>query len=71
MKKRKNDPWMKADVYGQSLQGLTINLISTDLDRTLVFQEHVLGADIVYHDSDFAAIPVSYTHLTLPTNREV
>ena len=56
MKKRKNDPWMKADVYGQSLQGLTINLISTDLDRTLVFQEHVLGADIIYHDADFAAI---------------
>ena len=56
MKKRKKNPWMKADVYGQSLQGLTINLISTDLDRTLVFQEHVLGADIVYHDADFAAI---------------
>jgi catechol 2,3-dioxygenase-like lactoylglutathione lyase family enzyme len=43
-------------VYGQSLQGLTINLISADLERALIFQHDVLGADIVYHDTDFAVV---------------
>jgi len=46
----------KRDVYGQSLQGLTINLISENLERALIFQQVVLGADIVYHDTDFAAV---------------
>ncbi len=56
MKKRKGEPWLAADVYGQSLQGLTINLISENLERALIFQQVVLGADIVYHDADFAAV---------------
>jgi len=56
MKKRKGEPWLAADVYGQSLQGLTINLISADLERALIFQHDVLGADIVYHDTDFAVV---------------
>jgi len=43
-------------VYGQSLQGLTINLISANLERALIFQHDVLGADIVYHDTDFAVV---------------
>ena len=47
---------MAADVYGQSLQGLTINLISENLERALIFQQVVLGADIVYHDNDFSAV---------------
>ena len=47
---------MAADVYGQSLQGLTINLISNNLERALIFQQVVLGADIIYHDPDFAAV---------------
>ena len=56
MKKRKGEPWLAADVYGQSLQGLTINLISENLERALIFQQVVLGADIVYHDTDFIAV---------------
>ena len=34
---------------------------------------HVGDVDVMYHRSDELAIPraVSYTHLTLPTNREV
>ena len=56
MKKRKKEPWLAADVYGQSLQGLTINLISENLERALIFQQVVLGADIVYHDTDFAVV---------------
>ena len=47
---------MAAEVYGQSLQGLTINLISENLERALIFQQVVLGADIIYHDNDFAAV---------------
>ena len=56
MKKRKGKPWLAADVYSQSLQGLTINLISENLERALIFQQVVLGADIVYHDTDFSAV---------------
>lgn len=47
---------MPADEYGRSLQGLTVNLLVADIERALVFQRHVLGADIVYSDPDFAVL---------------
>ena len=45
-----------------------------EIDTSLVNNEEVLNTPVQKPDSskiDTLAIPVSYTHLTLPTNREV
>lgn len=56
MKLRKGDAWMPADEYGRSLNGLTVNLLVEDMDKALNFQRHVLAADVVYSDPDFAVL---------------
>jgi len=56
MKKRTGDPWMPAPRYGQSLKGLTINLIVRDVARSVDFARRVLGAAVVYADADFAVL---------------
>jgi len=52
MKKSSKTPFMAAPDYGQSLAGFTINLLSTDLARALIFQRDVLLAEILHHDED-------------------
>ena len=52
MKKSTKTPFMAAPDYGQSLGGFTINLLSTDLARALVFQRDVLLAEVLHHDED-------------------
>ncbi len=54
MKLRTGDPWMPAREYGQSLRGLTLNLLVKDIPTALRFQREVLGASVVYSDPDFA-----------------
>ena len=54
MKSRTGEPWMSARQYGHSLRGLTINLIVQNMARMLEFQQHVLEANTVYEDPDFA-----------------
>ncbi|MGO1118025.1 VOC family protein [Rhodovibrionaceae bacterium A322] len=54
--KRNNDPWMSADDYGRSLNGLGINLLVPDMEKALHFQTEVLQADVVYSDPDFAVL---------------
>jgi uncharacterized glyoxalase superfamily protein PhnB len=54
MKKRTGEPWMSAGQYGHSLRGLTVNLIVRNMARMLEFQQHVLEANTVYEDPDFA-----------------
>ncbi len=44
MKKSDKTPFMPPPDYGQSLSGFTINLLSADIDRALVFQRDVLRA---------------------------
>ena len=56
MKLRTGDAWMPADKYGQSLKGLTVNLLVRDIDNALVFQREVLGATVVYSDPDIAVV---------------
>ncbi len=56
MKLRTGDPWMPAPAYGQSLRGLTINLLIRDIEAALPFYRDVLGAEIVYQDPDFAVL---------------
>ncbi len=43
---------MAAPDYGQSLAGFTVNLLTPDLPRALVFQRDVLLADILHQDED-------------------
>ena len=45
----------RGDIFRHELHGLTLLLYSYDNTK----------------DREFCVIPVSYTHLTLPTNREV
>ena len=56
MKLRTGDAWMPADKYGQSLKGLTVNLLVRDIDSALVFQREVLDATVVYSDPDIAVV---------------
>lgn len=44
-----------ADAFGRSLgPGLGVNLLVTDIEASVRFQHAVLGAKVVYWDSDFA-----------------
>jgi len=52
MKKSTSTPFMAAPDYGRSLSGFTINLLSADLERALVFQRDVLHAEVLHADDD-------------------
>ncbi|MDH3218457.1 MAG: hypothetical protein OEO19_02895 [Gammaproteobacteria bacterium] len=52
MKKSSKKPFMAAPDYGHSLAGFTINLLSADLPRALVFQRDVLQAGVLHEDDD-------------------
>jgi catechol 2,3-dioxygenase-like lactoylglutathione lyase family enzyme len=47
---------MPADAYGESLTGLTVNILVQHIDTSLRFQREVLGATVVYSDPDFAVL---------------
>lgn len=60
--KRTKEPWMDAAEFGKSLpSGLGINLLVKNVEASVGFATHVLGAESVYHDEDFAYLrePVS------------
>lgn len=52
MKKSTTKPFMDPPDYGQSLSGFTVNLLSVDLSRALVFQRDVLQAEVLHADED-------------------
>ena len=54
MKLRTGEPWMSGKEYGQSLRGLTVNILVNDIGAALAFQRDVLEVDIIYSDPDFA-----------------
>jgi catechol 2,3-dioxygenase-like lactoylglutathione lyase family enzyme len=56
MKLRTGDPWMPSAVYAQTLKGLTLNLLVRDVEASILFQQEVLGAQVIYHDPDFAVL---------------
>jgi catechol 2,3-dioxygenase-like lactoylglutathione lyase family enzyme len=56
MKLRTGVPWMTGAEYGRSLRGLTLNLLVRDVAAALPFHREVLGAEVVYHDADFAVL---------------
>ena len=56
MKKSSSASPIKAPEYGESLVGLTVNLLSTDLARALIFQRDVLDAEILHYDQDLIIV---------------
>ena len=56
MKKSTKTPFMPAPDYGQTLEGLGINILSRDIGRALLFQRDVLGADILHDDPDLLIV---------------
>ena len=47
---------MPADAYGRSLRGFGVNLLVREVERSIAFQQEVLGVDLVYADPDFAVL---------------
>ena len=56
--KRTGDTWMHPDEYGRSLPLFTVNLMASDIARSLDFYQQVLGARVIYSDVDFAALEI-------------
>ena len=52
MKKSDKTPFMAAPDYGRSLSGFTLNALTADLARALVFQRDVLQAEVLHEDED-------------------
>ncbi|MEM8812549.1 MAG: VOC family protein [Pseudomonadota bacterium] len=59
MKKSTKEPWMPADAYGRSMPpGLSLNLLVTDVPRSIGFHRTVFGANVVYDDPDIAVLRI-------------
>jgi len=56
MKKSTKTPFMAAPDYGKSLSGFTVNLLSQNLPRALIFQRDVLQVDIPHEDDDLLIV---------------
>jgi catechol 2,3-dioxygenase-like lactoylglutathione lyase family enzyme len=56
--KRTGESWIPADDYGRALPFFTVNLLVSDLPRSISFYTDVLGARLVYSDADFAALRI-------------
>ena len=56
MKKGTEPPFQPPPTYGQSLRGLTVNLLSADLERALEFQQSVLGTGFLHRDADLLIV---------------
>ena len=65
MKKRKGEPWVSADAYGRMLPALTVNLLVTNVGRSVAFYRDVLQAFVHYSDEDFAAVKVGGTEIMI------
>ncbi|HLQ60828.1 MAG TPA: VOC family protein [Candidatus Acidoferrales bacterium] len=55
-KLRTGEPWMPARDYGRTLDGLSLNLLVRDVQRSLPFYTEVLGLRALYSDIDYAAL---------------
>lgn len=64
-KLRTGDPWMPGYKYGALLPALTVNLIVLNVGRSVQFYQDVLGANVHYHDVDFAAMRIGAAEVML------
>ncbi|MBI5668597.1 MAG: VOC family protein [Chloroflexi bacterium] len=65
MKLRQGDPWMPGHQYAALMPPLSLNLLVNDVTRAVQFYQQVLGAQVHYHDPDFAAIRVGPAEIML------
>lgn len=66
MKKRIGEPFMSPDAYGRSLpSGVGINFLVPEVEPMAAFLRGVLSAQVLYADSDFAAIVIEGSPLML------
>jgi hypothetical protein len=56
MKKSTQSAFMPPPDYGKTLTGPGIKLLSRDIDRALIFQRDVLGADLLHEDPDLLIV---------------
>ena len=56
MKKSETPAFMDPPDYGKSLDGFTVNLLTADLGRALVFQRDVLQAELLQADRDLLIV---------------
>ena len=56
MMKRTKTPWMSAADYGRSLSGFVLNVLVSDIEESVKFQQTILQAEVVYDDEDFAVL---------------
>ena len=56
MKKSNKTPFMAAPDYGKSLTGFSVNLLSNNLPRSLIFQREVLAVEILHEDEDLLIV---------------
>jgi predicted enzyme related to lactoylglutathione lyase len=66
--KRTGEPWMTSDEYGRALPFFTVNLVVSDLARSVAFYTNVLGATLTYSDEDFAALRLRELEFMLHTD---
>lgn len=55
--RRTKEPWMSPTEFGRSItNGLGLNLLVKDVEASVGFATHVLGAETIYNDEDFAVL---------------
>lgn len=55
--KREKEPWMNPTEFARTLpRGIGLNLIVRDMAAEVTFCREVLGAMVLHHDEDFAAV---------------
>jgi catechol 2,3-dioxygenase-like lactoylglutathione lyase family enzyme len=64
-KLRTGDPWMPGYRYSALLPPLSLNLVVTDTERSIIFYQQVLNAEVHYYDVDFAAMRVGAAEVML------
>ena len=65
MKLRQGDPWMPGFRYGALLPPLSLNLLVTDVERSVQFYQAVFAAEVHYYDIDFGAMRVGPAEVML------
>jgi predicted enzyme related to lactoylglutathione lyase len=55
-KLRTGDAFMPADEYGRSMPSFSVNLLVRNVENSVRFYRDVVGVDVRYADSDFAAL---------------
>ena len=56
MKKSETPSFMDPPAYGESLAGFTVNRLTAELGRALVFQREVLGVELLQADRDLLIV---------------